>query len=168
MVQETILQHWIFTKFAFPFLLIFAIVFALLEKTKILGDEKHQVNAIVAFVIGMIFVGAAYPKDVVGNLILFLTVAIVVVFIALLLWGFVSGSELKGDFLDTKMKWVFGIIVIITVIIGLLWALGVEGGVYDWLFRQSWSGAFWTNVLFVIVIAGALAWVIKNAGGNGS
>src|SRR3989344_469488 len=44
-----------------PFLLVFAIVFAILEKTKILGTEKikgeeytkRNLNTIVAFVIGM-------------------------------------------------------------------------------------------------------------------
>lgn len=161
MAQETILQHWIFTKFAFPFLLIFAIVFALLEKTKILGEDKHQINAIVAFVIGMVFVGAAYPKDVVSNLILFLTVALIVVFVTLLLWGFVSGGEAK---LEGNVKNVALGVMVIAVIIAVLWAAGVEGGVYDWLFKQSWSGDLWTNVLFVVVIAGALAWMIKGAG----
>src|SRR3989344_4428063 len=89
---ETILQHWIFTSFVFPFLLIFFIVFGILQKSKLFGEAK-QLNALIAFVIGLIFVGAVFPKLVVGNLILFLTVAVVVMFVALLLWGFVAGGE---------------------------------------------------------------------------
>ena len=82
---------WIFTQFALPFLLIFAVLYGILEKTKILGDGKHQINAIVSFVVGLIFVSAVHPKEIVGNLILFLTVALVVVFVALY-----SGDLLKG------------------------------------------------------------------------
>ena len=51
---ENILQHETLTSFVYPFLLIFFIVFAILEKTKIFGEEKKQVNAFVAFVIGLI------------------------------------------------------------------------------------------------------------------
>jgi len=165
MAKETILQHWIFTQFILPFLLIFAIIFAILEKTNLLGDGKHQVNAIVAFVIGIIFVSAAYPKEVVGNLILFLTVALIVVFVTLLLWGFVSGGDMKGDILQNKgLKITIIVVLVIVMIIAVLWASGIQGGVFDLLFRQSWSSAFWTNVAFVAVIAGALALMLRSSG----
>lgn len=165
MVEQTILQHWIFTKFALPFLLVFAIVFAILEKTEVLGKDKHQVNAIVAFVVGLIFVGAAYPKEIVGNLILFLTVAIVVVFVGLLLWGFVSGG--KAEIGDSKVKWVAGGAVTIAVIIALLWASGTQGGIFDFLFGQSWSASFWTNVLFIVIIVAAIAIVVYTSKSSG-
>ena len=89
-MAETILQHWILTNFAYPFLLIFFIAFGILEKSKLFGSDKKQLNALIAFVIGLIFITAVFPKLVVGNLILFLTVSIVVMFVALLLWGFVA------------------------------------------------------------------------------
>ena len=159
---ETILQHEIFTRFAFPFLLMFFIVFAILEKTKLLGEGKKQLNALISFVIGLIFVSAVYPTLVVNNLILFLTVALVVVFVALLLWGFIFGE--KEEFKVQKwMKWVLGIIVGIAVVIAVLWATGVQGKVIDFLFRQGWSNTFWTNALFIVVIAVALALMIKKA-----
>jgi hypothetical protein len=163
MVEETIFQHWIVTQFILPFLLIWTIVFAILEKTNLLGEDKKQLDAIVAFVIGLIFVGAIFPKMVVGNLILFLTVAIVVVFVALLLWGFVSGGELKADFLKSKeLKWVIGIAVVVAVAIAVLWASGIENSFFDLLFRQSWSSTLWTNIAFIAVVAIALALVLKS------
>ena len=91
---ETILQHWIVTQFILPFTLVFALVYAILLKTKLLG-EGNQVNAIIAGVIGLIFVSALEPKLIVENMMLFLAVAIVIVFVVLLLWGFVSGGD-KG------------------------------------------------------------------------
>ena len=159
---ETILQHWIFSSFVFPFLLIFFIAFGILEKSKLFGDNRRQLNALIAFVIGLIFVGAIFPKLVVGNLILFLTVAIVVMFVGLLLWGFVAGEEgLKFANISRPIKYIIGIVIIIAVIIATLWATGIEGTLFDLIFEQKWSGEFWTNFAFVAVIIIALAAVLK-------
>ena len=163
MVEETILQNWIFTKFAFPFLLIFFILFGILEKTKVFGEDKHRLNAMVSFVVGLVFVGAVFPKLVVENLILFLTIAIVVVFIALLLWGFVTGGDAKIP--DWMQKPALGVIIL-AVVFATLWALGVEGNVFDLLFRQTWSTTFWTNAAFIAVVILAIALVLR--GGKSS
>ena len=167
MAIDTVMQHWVLTDFVYPFLLVFFIAFAALEKTKVLGgDDKRQLNAFVAFVIGLIFVGAIYPKIVVGNMILFLTVSLVVVFVFLLLWGFIMGDEMKLG--GGKAKVVAGVLVFIAVAIAILWAtdsLGVFTTIYNFLFHKNWSKEFWTNALFVLVIVGALAAMIKTAKG---
>jgi hypothetical protein len=169
MVEETILQHWIFTRFALPFLLIFFIVFGILEKTKLFGDGKKQLNALIAFVIGLILVGAVSPTLTISNLILFLTVAIVVLFVALLLWGFIAGEEgLKFDKIPKGLKWLIGVVIVVAVIAALLWALGVEGSIFEttssFLFKSGWSKGFWTNLAFVVVIIIALVLVLRKTG----
>jgi len=156
MADETFLQHWIFSKFLLPFLLVFFIVFAILEKTKLFGEGKKQLNALTSFVIGLIFVGAVYPKLVVENMILFLTVTLVCVFVVMLLWGFVFGDE-KGFAIQKWMKWVLGIIIGIAFIGALLWATGWNVQIGNILSGQS---QIWTNVAFVVVIAIALALVL--------
>ena len=162
-LEETFLQNWIVAKFVLPFFLVWFIVFAILEKAKPLG-EKHQLNALVSTVIGLIFVSAVFPKEVVGNLILFLTIAMVVIFVSLLLWGFVNNGEAKIDGWVLKLS--AGVIVI-AVIIAVFWAVGLRvdffNDVIDFLFHQSWSATFWTNVLFVGAIAVALAVVLTKA-----
>lgn len=164
MAETTILQHWVFTQFILPFLLIWTITFALLQKTKILGERKQQLDAIFAFVIGLIFVGAVFPKVVVGNLILFLTVSIIIVFVGLLLWGFITGGELKTDIFKTgALKWVVGIGLFLVLIVAVFWATGFWDEALNILFNQSWSSDFWTNFSFIVVIAGALALILKKA-----
>lgn len=164
-VQETILQHWVVTQFILPLLLIVFIVYALLEKTKLLGEESHQMNAVVAFVLGLIFVSVVSPKLIVNNLILFLTIALVVLFVVLLLWGFVSGSDLSKNILTNNgVKWVVGIGLVIAVIIAIIWASGSWPDFYSLLFSKSWSGTFWINFVFVIVAGGALALIISQKG----
>jgi len=161
-MPETILQHWIFTNFAFPFLLIFFIIFGVLEKTEIFGSGRRQLNALIAFVVGLIFVTAVFPKLVVANLILFLTVAIVVMFVALLLWGFIAGEEgLKFKDAPKGLKYFIAIVIIIAVVAALLWALGVEGSFFDFLFRSNWSEEFLTNAGFIIAVIVVLVLVIR-------
>lgn len=164
-MADTILQSVILTRFAFPFLLVFFIVFAILEKTKILGDGNRQIDALVAFIIGLIFVTFAYPVDVVSNLVLFLTIALITMFVGLLIWGFIIGGEAKVD--SKAVKIAFAVVVTISVIVAVIWATGAGNPLYDWFFKQKWSGEFWTNLTFIVVIAIALGMVLKGkAGGN--
>jgi len=162
---ETILQHWIFTRFAFPFLLVFFIVFAILEKTKIFGEGKKQINALVSFIIGLIFIGVAYTTEVVTNMVLFLTVALITMFIAMLIWGFIAGeAKIEGK----PVKIIFGVALAIAVIIALLWSTGYYDNMYTWLFKQDWSGTFWTNLLFIAAIIGAVVFAMKGSSGGKS
>src|SRR3990170_4565423 len=138
MTVETVLQHWILTNFVYPFLLVFFIVFAVLEKTKILGGENKQLHAMVAFVIGLIFVAAIYPKVVLNDMILFLTISLIVVFVFMLLWGFITGGELKlGE--NNIIKYGAGGLVFVAVAIALLSILGIWDNIYSFLFKQTWS-----------------------------
>ncbi len=155
--ETTFLQNWIFTKFLFPFLLIFFIVFAILERTKLFGDGKKQINALVAFVIGLIFVGAVYPKLVVENMILFFTVSLVCVFVIMLLWGFVFGEIKEGFKPATWMKWVLGALIGIAFIVAIIFSTGLNVQLGNFLSTQS---HIWTNIAFVVVIAIALALIL--------
>jgi len=68
--MSNILQASLFTDFLYPFLLMFFIVYALLEKSKILGADQKQINAFVSLIISLIFVSVIFPVIVVNNLIL--------------------------------------------------------------------------------------------------
>ena len=41
--------------FFLPFLLVFAIVFGILDRSKIFGENRHDINGVIAMVIGFIF-----------------------------------------------------------------------------------------------------------------
>jgi len=158
--MTTIFQNPLLTDFLYPFLLMFFIVFALLEKTKILG-EKHQLNAFLALVIGLVFVSAVFPRIMVTNLILFLSVGLVVIFVGLMLWGFISGG---GTLTGSKgMKIFLAIVVAIAVVLAIIGISGFGGGIenfftniFNFLFNSKWSGGVWTNILMIILIVGAI------------
>ena len=160
MAEDTLLQGEIFTRFILPFFLVFFIVFAILEKTKFFGDGKKQINAMIAFVVGLIFVSVLYPTLVVNNLILFLTVALVSIFVILLIWGFIFGDAKEGFKPEPWMKIGLAILAGIAFIVAVIWATGFNDKLVGGLFGQSWSKAFWTNLGFVLAIAIALALVL--------
>jgi len=162
--EITFLQSPVLTKFVYPFLLIFFIIFAILEKTKIFGEGRKQINALVAFVIGFIFVSAIFPKEMVSNLILFLTIAIAIVFVVLILWGFIMGEKGVNIFDEAPkgVKWAIGIFILIVVAIAVLWAAGIDTANFvDRVFNASWSDTLWTNLIFIILVAIALAIVLS-------
>jgi len=163
--MATILQSSLLTDFLYPFLLMFFILFAVLEKTNIFGEGKKQLNAAVSLIVGLIFVGAVFPKMVAENMIMFMTVGLIIIFVGLVLWGFITVSTpTPGD----KWKKFYAIILGIAIVTAVLWATGFGtgvlngiGGIFAFLFDSNWSGTFWTNVLFVGLIAIAIAVVLK-------
>jgi len=166
--MATIFQSSLLTDFLYPFLLIFFITFAILEKTSILGGEKKQLNAMISLVIGLIFVGAVFPKLIVENMVLFMTVGLVIVFVGLMFWGFISGGNISPG---PKMLKLYGGLLGIALVAAVIWATGVGEGVFEalqsilrFLFDSSWSGTFWSNVLFVGAIVIAIVVVIKGTG----
>lgn len=50
------LDDWGLTDIMLPFLLIFVVIYAILMKTKILGEEKKNLNIIIAIVVGLLVV----------------------------------------------------------------------------------------------------------------
>lgn len=163
--MATILQSSLLTDFLYPFLLVFFICFAVLEKANILGEGKKQLNALVSLIIGLIFVGAVFPKLIVENMVLFMTVGLVVIFVGLMMWGFISGGNITPG---SKMLKFYGWLLGIAMVIAVIWATGIGGGIIDalqtilrFLFDSSWSGTFWTNFLFIALIVIAIFVVIK-------
>ena len=161
-----IFQAEIATNFLYPFLLMFFLSYALLQESKLL--DNAQINAFVSLVISLIFVSVVFPIIVVNNLILFMTVGIVVIFVAFMLWGFINGGTIS---LDDKVKKGLAVLVLISVVVALFWATGafpplwsfIEK-VFDFAFRSDGSSTFWTNFLLVVFVVGAIASVLKAKG----
>ncbi|MCX6749940.1 MAG: hypothetical protein NTZ83_00615, partial [Candidatus Pacearchaeota archaeon] len=132
------------------------------------GEGRKQINALISFVIAFIFVSAVFPKEMVNNLMLFLTIAIAIVFVVLVLWGFITGEEgLKFSGFPNGLKWAIGIFIILVVAIAVLWAAGVNiGSFLDNLFHRSWSNTFWTNFVFIVLVVAALVIVLTTGKGK--
>ncbi|MCS7134294.1 MAG: hypothetical protein NZ889_00320 [Candidatus Pacearchaeota archaeon] len=102
-----------------PFLLVFAVVFAILEKTKVLG-EKRNINLIVSFCITFIFVGVPAMVNVTLRLIPVVSSIIVVLLCLLLLFGF-AGLRVEEN---KTLRTILGVILGIALAVVVFWASG--------------------------------------------
>lgn len=158
----TILQNPFFVELVLPFLLIFVVMFAILQKTKVLGDDKKQIDALVSLVIGLIVVSFGYATGIIISLIPFLAVSVVIIFVFLVLYGMsFHGEDFKiPKLLTTGM----GIVVAIAVIIAVLIATGAWDYIADnWIYGGDENGIV-TNIIFIVIIIAAIATVMFSGG----
>ena len=155
-VGPTILQHPFVINIVLPFLLVFTVVFAVLQKTKVLGDKKKQIDAIVALVIGLIFVAVARAVDFTLNLIPFMAVALVVLLVFMVIWGMVYEPG-KFEINKTVKTWI-GVGVAIAVVIAVVLFSGFWEVIYERFVIGNNTLLF--NVIIVIVVIAAIATVI--------
>ena len=151
--QLGLLGSEFFTNIVLPFLFIFTIVFAILEKTKVLGPKK-DINAIVALVFGLVSVGVPSAVGVVLNFIPIIAVLIVIIIAWFMTYGFVGGWE-KG--VSPAWQKTFQIILGIAFIGAIAWATGA----YKYIIDKPWAGQVGQTVLLVGAIIAVIAIVIS-------
>ena len=142
-----------FTEMLLPFLLVFVVVFAILQKSKILGDGKAQIDALVALVIGLILIGVPQPRNIIVGIMPWLAVGVAVILVFLILYGFVAGDLSKAP---NWMKIVFGILAGLFTIGIVLYVTGLWVVIGDWLSGGE-SSDVWMNVLMIALVIGAMA-----------
>ena len=148
-----IFDNIFFTEMLLPFLLVFVMVFAILQKSKILGDGKAQIDAMVAFVIGLILIGVPQPRDIIVGIMPWLAVGIAVILVFLILYGFVAGDLSSAP---DWMKITFGILAGLFTLAVVLYVSGLGGIILEWVSGSSGSSAL-TNVLMIALVVGAMA-----------
>ena len=155
-----------FTEMLLPFLLVFVVVFAILQKSKILGDGKAQIDALVALVIGLILIGVPQPREIIVGIMPWLAVGVAVILVFMILYGFVAG-DLSGS--SKWMKITFGILAGLFTAGVVLYVTGLWRIIGGWLSRGE-SSSIWMNVLMVALIIGAMAVAVFSGkkGGNGN
>jgi hypothetical protein len=161
--EAPILLHPFVINYVLPLVLVFTLVFAILEKTQLLGKEKRQINAIVALVVGIILI-ASPANYIVVRLMPFLAVALVILFVFMLAYGFLMGKT-EGDVLSKGLKITFGIILGVALVTFLLYITGYWDVIYRYSFGSG-SGV-WFNVLLVLIIIGAVVAVLFGSKGKG-
>lgn len=152
---QTILSHPIFVETILPFLLIFTIVFAILQKSKFLGDGKRQLDAITALAIALIVISFAQAVGIILQLIPFLAVSLVVLLILFILLGaFWKDSIPKGY--GTFMA----AIVTVAVAIAVMYFTGAWEWMLDLLYGRTGDSDMIANIIFIVIIVAAVIAVV--------
>ena len=145
---------------ALPFLLIFTIVFAILEKTKIFGikgnEPRSNINAVVSVILGLLIIN---QFEIVDRLNLFLpkvSLFIVVAIMFLILLG-VFGANVGENGFSGILLLIFAIISLLVIYWALTPTIGLDTiGPYwleSWVYDNSSS-------LIAFVIIGIIIWAV--------
>ena len=136
--------------YVLPFLMIFAVVYGILNKTKLLGNNKG-VQATIALTMGLLALQFDYVSNFFALIFPYAGIGISVLLIALILMGLVMDTEKKN------LNWIWfglGLLIFIVVIMTSMSDLSWIGGR-----GYMWADA-WPSVLAAIVILGLMALII--------
>ncbi len=151
-----------------PFLLVFTMVFAILEKSKVFGTEtikdkeypKKNLNAMAAFVIAFFVVASARLVEIITKV----SAHAVVFLLALVLFMTLIGSFMKetkdGVFLDKGWRTGFMVAVLLGIILIFLNALNWLDAAYNFL-KDNWSNEVVASVILLLTIAGAIVFIVS-------
>lgn len=159
------LDAWGLTEVMLPFLLIFVIVFAILQKTKILGENKKNLNVVLAMVTGLIaviphvtgkFAPESDPVIIINNSLPSISIVLVAVIFLLILIG-VFGQDVVMLGM-TAPGWIILISLVIILII-----FGGAAGWWDDSFAIALENVFGEEgvaiALMLLVFGIIIAWV---------
>jgi hypothetical protein len=143
-----------------PFLLVFTIVFAILEKTRILGVDKSggeeytkkNLNAIVAFVIAFLVIASTSLVRAINDIFANVVLLIVLVISFLMLVGLFFGTgEVNLDKFPgwTRFFMVLIFLAIIAIFLNAMGWLELIFGLFFLNFNLDWVAAL---ALLIIVI----------------
>jgi len=141
-----------------PFILIFSVVFAILEKTKIFGTEniggtdfpRRNVNLIVSFSISLFAVASATVIDVLTKA---LGPIIILIFVAVFSIVFIGVFGQEADWKTNKAVKYYAGALVIGVLAIFLWALDWLDEVKDYF--ESHTNL--SNLIGVIILFGVIA-----------
>src|SRR3989338_6622841 len=104
-------------EFLLPFLLVFAVIFGILQKSNLFGSGQKGINAVVAIVLGLLITS---QFEVVRNLTTFLPRMSYFIIIAMMVLIFIAlfAGDIRGGFKGFVLFF-----VVIAGLLGLYWSL---------------------------------------------
>lgn len=150
-----------------PFLLVFAIVFAILEKTKVLGTEKIEgkeytkknMNSMVAFVMSFLVIASSRLVEIITTV----SAQVVILLMASILFLLLVGSFFKegaGVFLEGGWKVLFMWVMFVGILLIFMNALGWLDDFWGWV-RQGTGGNAVGSIVLVVIIIFFMWFVVK-------
>ncbi|MBL7100987.1 MAG: hypothetical protein ISS23_03480 [Nanoarchaeota archaeon] len=157
------LKEFGFYDVVLPFLLVFTIVFAVLEKTKIFGTldkkPKQNINAMIAFVIALFFVAATNLVEATRQLLPQVVVLLITLMSFMMLVGFFYSDKDGGFSFENHKFWKIFLTIIFFIGIVLLSWNAYSPNTFEGLLT-GWGG-FWTStagvtLIFLGIVVGAI------------
>ena len=150
-----------------PFLLVFTIVFAILEKTKVFGTEtiegkkypKKNLNATASFVIAFFVIASSKLVEIITTVSSFTVILLMLSVLFLLLIGSFM-KEGEGVFLSGNWQYFFMILMFVGIVLIFVFALGWWDKLWGFL-RFGTSGDTVGAIVLLVIIFLFVGYVVK-------
>lgn len=133
--------------FLLPALLIFSIIFVILQKTHVLGDNNKGVSAIIAATTALMAMRLQIVSEFFGLLLPGLGIGVAVIVVVLVMAGLFMTEGNMHDWMPTFF-WgglVVGLIIVISVLNSFAWF----GSAW---FQQNWVSIIWFAVILAVLV----------------
>lgn len=148
-----------------PFLLIFTIMFAILEKTKVLGTEKIEgkeitkknINAMVSFVVSFLVIASTRLVSVINETMSHVVLLLILVVSFMLLVGVFFGS--KEITLENYPGWITFFMVLIFISIIVIFLNAVDWLKYILHLFSSWNAEWAATIILFIIVIGFMVFI---------
>lgn len=166
----TALDSWGLTDVLLPFALIFAILFAILQKAKVFGEEGRKTNIVVSAVLGFMVVFphvlGLYPPgmdvvEIMNSALPNVSLIIIAIVMALILIGLFGGET---SWIGNKVS---GWIAVISFLV-VIFIFGASAG---WWGTPNWWTNWWLSedaiaIVVITLVFGVLVWFITSDPGK--
>jgi hypothetical protein len=158
-----------------PFLMIFTIVFAILEKTKVLGMEKigdksytrKNLNSMVAFCVSFFVIASSQLVEIISEVSAHMVILLLLsVFFLILVGSFYKEGE-EPFSLSDPWKIIFTIIMFVGIIAIFLMAIKTSDGT-PWLMwilsyiYNNFNSRIVGSLILMGIIIGFMFWVVRD------
>jgi FtsH-binding integral membrane protein len=137
----------------FGFLFVFVIVYALLSKTKLLGESMF-INLLISFIIAVIFATISSAQEYVEAVTPWFVVLIIALFFILILIGL--SQQKINDIMKPGFVWVFIVALILVFLISAVKVFAFWQPIKEFVTAE---GRIVGGIL-LLIIAALAAWVI--------
>lgn len=152
-----------------PFLLVFTIVFAIFEKSKILGTDeidgqrypKKNLNSMAAFVIAFLVVASSRLVAVINEAMANIVLLILIVVSFMLLIG-IFYREDEDVVLDGPWRTAFMAVLLAAIVLIFLYALGWLQDIWDFVVNNLEGDIVGTVILLIIFVL-FIWWVTRDS-----
>lgn len=134
-----------------PFILVYAIVWSVLQRTKVLGEKSQHYNAVIAFVLGFFVIAALQIVDILQHIVQWSALAVIGVLFITVIGKFMGGVPDPSK--DSYPKY----IALVVMALIAFYALGLDG----WLNFGFVEGWVLPILLSLVLVIGILWFVLR-------
>jgi hypothetical protein len=140
----------------FSFLLVFIVIYALLIKTKVLGDSQF-INIFVSGILSSFFILQASLVEFVKFNSAWFAVFLVCLFMIVVIISFVHG---KTEVIFQKV-WVAWVLVVALIVFFIISAANIFNWAINFEKVSSWISSDWFGSVLLLIVAAGVAWIIS-------